>query len=886
MRFSLQTRCTRRFRQLWYAARRERLYSELAEEMETHARMKEQDHRRTGIAPSTARELVRRELGNLTVAKEDCWNMWSFFGLEQIAQDVRYAARSFYKTPVFTAVALLSLALGIGSNAAMFSLIDAILLCPLPYAQPDRLVRITGIFPRAALSFFTENGRAFDVAAASAGTEANLTGLGQSGRVVMSFISTDLLAVLGTPVERGRSFNPSENKPGQDGLIIISHALWRDRFSSDGNVIGRSVILNGVTREIVGIMPDQFAYPSSKVQAWAPMRLDPANFLEYWAGEFVPLVARLRPPATQAMAQGEMRSLVVRFRKTFPYPMARDWNADSAVIPLQDDLVGDVRGKLMVLLASVGIVLLIASANVSNLLLSRASTRRREIALRSALGAGRVRIIRQLLTESLALSFAGAVLGILLGTVALSSFKAVLPSSTAGLASVAMNWRVVVAVTALSLLNGILFGLAPALNASQIHLTETMKTGSQRSISGFWASFRRALIAIEVGMTLVLVVSAGLLLKSLYRLSITDPGFNSARILAIRVSPDRSVCPNRSACVAFYNKILKQAQATNGIEHAAVSNSVPLDGRVPTIPIDVEGHPKTADHPAPMLWLGAVTPGYLEMLRVPLLAGRTLKQFDSATAANAVVISASTAKRLWPGEHAIGKHIKPAGSNHWRTVVGITADVHQYALNHALPSWVHGIAYMPYAQSETEDGTIPTAMTLVVKVNGNVERTAGDLRAIIASASLNTPVEQATPLADIVTTSVADFRATIGVFLTFALGALGLAAIGIYGLMSYWVTQRTYEIGLRVALGATRRMIVAMILSQGLTVAAYGVVGGVIAALLLTRFLGTLLYGVEASDFLTFGGTIVIVIAVASLATMAPAWAASRVDPVKSLRAE
>lgn len=793
--------------------------------------------------------------------------------------------RMFARTPVFTAIAVLSLALGIGGNAAMFSLVNTLLIRPLPYSQPDRLVRITGIYPRAAVPFFQQQSRSLAVAAVSTGSELNLTGEGSASRAFASRTSANFLRVLGASVEKGRGFKDGEDLPGRDGVVIISHSFWKERFGSDPAILGRVITLNGTHRQIVGVMKEDFSYPSSKVEVWIPMRLDPSNFLEYWAGEFVPLLARLRPGATFEQAQRELRSLVPRFRQTFPYPMARDWNADSTVIPLQEDLVGDIRSKLIILLTSVAILLLIGCANVASLLLSRATTRRKEIALRAALGAGRLRIIRQLLTESVGLALLGALMGTGLGMSALSIFKSLLPRSTPGLTEAAIDWHVVAAVSALAVVTGLAFGLAPALSASEIDLTETIKSGTQRSTASFWIRFRSILIAGEVALALVLVVSAGLLLKSLYGLSNVNPGFDPAHILTVALSPDQASCAQRPACIALYDRLVQRAATIPGVTATAVSNSVPLDGELPTIPVDVEGHPKTVDHPAPMLWFGAVSPGYLGMMNIPLLAGRSFTQGDGANSAGVVLISASTARHFWRRENAIGKHIMPSG-NQWRTVIGVVGDVRQYSLSKGLPGWVQGAIYMPYSQSLREDGQIPASMILLAKTKLDNARIREEIRQLAKDEAPNVPVDRVRPLEDIVAGSISDFRSTMQVFVSFAAAATLLAAIGIYGLMSYWVSQRTYEIGLRVAIGATRRRVVSMILSQGLRISMYGVAAGILTALLLTRFLRSLLYGVAATDVFTFGAVTILVLLVAVVATAVPAWRASRIDPAKSLRAE
>ena len=866
----------RAWRRIVFRWRRTEFDHDLAEELAFHLALKQQ----------AAGDLSHIQMGNMTIAAEECRDMWSFLRLERLLQDIRYAARMFRRTPGFTAIAVLSLAVGIGGSAAMFTLVNTLLVRPLQYRQPDRLIRITGIFPRAAVPFFQQQNRTMDVAAVSPGSEYNLTGEGEAIRIVGSATSANAFAVLGAAVARGRSFEPGEDSPGRDSVVILSNSLWRTKFGGDPAVVGRVIALNGMHRQIVGIMPPAFSYPSAQVQAWVPLRLDASNFLEYWAGEFVPLVSRLRAGTTLAEAQREIQPLTAEFRKTFPYPMARDWNRDSTAIPLQRDLTGDIRGKLIILLCSVGLVLLIACANVASLLLSRATTRRKEIALRVALGAVRLRIVRQLLTESVLLALAGGGLGILLGTGALSIFKSLLPSSTPGLAQASIDWPIATAVAGLALMTGLAFGIAPALSASQIDLAQSIRTGSQRSTAAIWTRLRGGLIGAEVALTVVLVVSAGLLIKSLYTLSEVHPGFQPQQILTVRISPNSSFCTQRPACIALYDRLLTGARGVSGVADAAIASTVPLDAEQPDLAVDVEDHPKSVDHPAPMLWSGAVSPGYIRMLRIPLLAGRDLTEADAAKSAAVLLISASAAKHFWPGENPIGKHIKSAGEEQWRTVVGVVGDVRQYSLSKAMPDWIHGAIYMPYAQAVRADGQIPAAMTLLVKARTVTDGLAREIRSLAQDQDPNVPVGQVQPLEEVVAGSIANFRATIRVFISFAAAAILLAAIGIYGLVSYWVTQRTYEIGLRVAIGATRNRIISMILAQGLRVALYGIVAGVIVALAATRFLASLLYGVGATDPLTFAAVTALVLAVAITATALPAWRASRIDPIKSLRVD
>ncbi|MFN7996129.1 MAG: ABC transporter permease [Bryobacteraceae bacterium] len=875
----------RTWRRLSFGARRARFDRELAEEMEFHRSMKQAEVRQPGLTLEASRELSFREMGNITLSSEECRDLWSFVRLERLFQDVRYAARMFRRTPAFTAVAVLSLALGIGGNAAMFSLVNRLLIRPLPYFQPERLVRITGVYPHAQIRYFQTESRTVQVAAAGTPSEYNLTGEGEPLRVVGCATSANLFSVLGVAAARGRTFETGEDLPGGD-VAVMSDSLWRTRFAGDPQLVGRVVALNGVHRRIVGIMPAGFSYPTSAVQLWVPMRLDPSNFLEYWGGGYVPLIGRLNPGVTPSVAREEIRSIVSQFTKMFPYPMPHDYNRSAAPIPLQQDLVGDVRGRLMILLCSVGVILLIACANVASLLLSRATTRRKEIALRLALGAGRMRIVRQLLTESVLLALAGAGVGLFLAMAALSVFRSVLPPSIPGLAQASIDWPIAGAAAILAVCTGLVFGLAPALSASQVDLAGCIRTGSQRSTGALWTRLRTCLIGAEVALTVVLVVSAGLLIKSLYSLADVNPGFHPDRVLTVRISPNQSACELRAACVALYDRVLARALEVRGVTDAALVDALPLDSAQPMLAVDVEDHPKTAESPAPLFWSGSVTPGYLRMMRIPLLAGRNLSEADGLKSARVILISAATARHFWPGENPIGKHIKGTGERAWRTVVGVVGDVRQFTLGKNFPDFIPGAMYMPYAQSVREDGQIPAAMTLLVAARSDASRLARDIRSLAQEQDPNVPVGQVEKLEDLVAGSIADFRATIQVFVSFAAAAILLAAIGVYGLVSYWVTQRIFEIGVRVAIGATRGRIVSMIFGQGLRVALWGIGAGVLGALAATRFLTSLLFGVTATDPFIFAVVTGFVLAVASAATAVPAWRASRIDPTRSLRVD
>jgi predicted permease len=876
----------RQWRKLRFWLRREQLCRELAEELDFHTLLKQSAFERKGLTAAAAHFASRREMGNMTFAKEQSRDFWTLHPVEELWQDVRYAARTFRRNPAFTAIAILSLALGIAGNIAIFSIINALLIQPLPFPQPDRLLRITELYPKALLEWFQQQCRTIDVASVSPGTEFNLTGDGPAVRVTGSEISVNLFPVLGVTVAKGRGFESGEDRPGSDGVVIISNELWRTKFHRDPEAVGRTITLAGVNRRIVGIMPAGFSFPSTRIELWLPARIDPARMDDYWGGEFVPLIARLRPRATIAQARSEIHMLAGGIWKRFPFPMPRNWAADATVISLQRDLAGDTPVRLFILLGAVAVLLLIACANVASLLLARATTRRKEIAMRNALGAGSARLVRQLLTESVVLALAAGMAGIFLGSAALSIFRPLVPPDLPTIAQIGIDWRVAAFALVLSLLTGLAFGTVPAISASQSDLIETMKTGSQRSTTRSWIALRSYLIGTEIALTLVLALGAGLLLKSLYALTTVDPGFNAQRVVAVKISPNESFCTERAACVAFYNRLLESARGVRGVIDAAIVNAAPLDGELPAIPADVEDHPKTADFPAPMLWTGAISPGYLRLLQIPLVSGREFTVADGSGTPPVVLVTASTAKRFWPGENAIGKHIKSVNDKEWRTVVGVVADIRQFDLENHSPGSISGSIYMPYAQAVQGDGKMPAVMNLVVKIAAHTPEAGSDIQRVAAEADPGIPAGRVRTLTGIVQGSISSFRSTISLFLCFAAVAMTLAAIGIYGLLSYSVSQRTYEISLRMAVGATTGSIVRMMLRQSLRITLAGLVVGLAASFLLTRFLSALLFNVTSTDPLVYSGVSAFLLLVAVLASLIPARRAARIDPIRTLRAE
>ncbi len=870
-------------------SRKEHVERELDAEVHSYLGMLRDEKVRAGKTPEQAQREAALDLEGAEQVKEAVRDVRAGHFLESLWQDARFGARTLARTPGFTAVAVLSLALGLGGNAAMFSLVYGVLIRPLAYPQPEQLVRVTGFYPTGAVAGLEQQSRNLDIASYTTDSEFNLTGQGEAVRLAGSTVSARLFSVLGSRAELGRTFGREEDQPGRDRVVMVSHSLWRSRFGGDPGIIGRAITVDGVSREVVGVMQAGFDFPSANAQIWVPTHLDPGHPEEYWTSAFTPLIARLRPGATVAGAQGEVRSLMPGIRAMFPYVMSRTWNANVAVTPLQSDLTGDIRGKLLVLLAAVGCVLLIACANVASLLLARAGVRRKEIALRASLGASRGRIVRQLLTESVELAMAGAALGIGLAYAALSALKLALPEGTPRIAQTGVDWRVLGFVTALAVLTGLIFGLAPALSMTRLDLAESIKSGGQRRAGAAAVRMRSSLSAVEVALAVMLVIGAGLLIKSLWLLAQVDPGFRVERLLTVRISPNQALCREPGACFAFYDELLRRARGITGVSDAAATNSVPLGGDIPTLPAELEGHRVIpAENLAPLVWAGAVTAGYLRIMRIPLLAGRDLAEADGENAAQVVLVDAATARHFWPGENPIGKHVRFVWEKGWRTVVGLTADVRQYDLASTSRDGVQGSFYIPYPQAAMSNNwkLPPPTMTLVVRTAAEPGRVAGDVRALMAELNPNVPVGDVRTMGAVVRASTAQPRSMMWLFVVFAGSALILAVIGTYGVVSYSAAQRTYEIGVRLALGATKGSVFGLVIGQSMRIVLAGLAAGLIASAALTRLLSKFLYGVTATDPATFLAVSGVLVAVAFLAGYFPARRAAGVDPRMALRAE
>jgi predicted permease len=869
---------------------REQRKEALTEEIASHLKMAASDREARGESPAQANESARRELGNAATIHDVTHDQWGWTWLETLLQDLRYGARTLRKNPGFTIVAVLTLALGIGANTAIFSLVNGVLLQPLPYPHPDRLVGLTVYFPKGPLVVMREQSRTMDLAGFSDNKEFNLTGSGDPVRLIGNSVSADFFSVLGEQAAMGRIFQEGEDQPGKDNEVILSRALWERRFQSDANIIGRWITLEGVDRQIVGVMPADFQFVSPKTELWVPLHLDPRNTGDYWGDSYMALIGRLRPGATLEQARAELKAMRPRVLAAFAWRMPDNSFVNASVVSLEEAIVGDARGKLLILLGAVGLLLLIACANVANLLLARATTREKEVAVRVALGAGRWRILRQLITESVLLSLLGAALGLGVAVYGLSIMKTALPPDTPRLADVALDGHVLLFTAFLAIFTGIIFGLVPALGASRVDMTETLKSGGQRSVTRGNHRASRLLVVGEVAISMILVVAAGLLVKSLWILSGTSPGFHSEHVVTARITPNESFCEVPGRCLAFYNELLERTRALPGVQDVAAVNGLPLGGGAEIFPGAVEAHPTPAGAHVPMLWEKIITPDYLRIMKIPVLRGRAFTEADAGPDAQAVVIvSKATAERFWPGQDAVGEHIRPNWEKEWRTVVGVVGDVREFDIKRDSASWIDGVIYTPYGPHAIRGSGAaapPSDMTLVIGTSGEQVQIAGELKNVVAGLNNEVPVSQVSTMKSWVSEAMAEPRSTSALFSVFAALALLLGSVGIYGVVSYSVAQRTREIGIRIALGARRQEVLMLVVGQGVKLALAGVAIGIAGGLMLTRLMSELLYGVHATDPATYAAVAALLLLVALAACFIPARRAMRVDPMVALRYE
>src|SRR5215207_5627965 len=801
-----------------------------------------------------------------------------------LLQDIRFGLRLLWKRPGFTAVALAVLALGVGANTAIFSVVNAVLLRPLPYPGAERVVAFDGVnlskginkSNMSAPDFedWKEQARSFEAMSLYTEGGSNLTGGTEPERVTTAWVGADFFRVIGVGAARGRALLPEDDRPGGSPAVVISHGLWQRRFGADPAAVGRRVELGGRSLEIVGVMPPDFDFPQ-RAQLWGPLQLDVAK--EPRDNRSYSVVGRLREGVPLETAQAELDAVAARLAQEYPVTNA-GWGVD--LDPLKDELVGRLKATLFMLLAGVGLLLLIACANVANLLLARASGRRREVALRLALGAGRWRIARQMLTESVLLSLAGGALGAALSVWLTDLLVALAPADTPRLSEASADWRVLLFAAGASVLTGVAFGLAPALQASRYDLNESLKEGG-RGASGGRSRARSALVVAEVALSLLLLAGAGLLVKSFARLQAVDPGFDAEGVLTMRVSLPGARYKEPARKAEFYAALMERVQALPGVESASATLSLPLGGSNYSVGRGFirEGRPETPEE-ADNAAYAVVTPDYFRALRIPLRAGRVFDERDDMESAKVVVINEAFARKAFAGEDALGQRIQIWRDEKFpREIVGVVGDTKPQALDAADPALQ---MYVPHRQDGTWGG-----LSLVLRARGaEADPLVRGVREEVRALDRELPVYDVKTMGKVVADSTAYRRVAMFLMAGFACAALLLAGVGLYGVVSYTVAQRTHEIGVRLALGARGRDILGLVVRQGMLLTLAGLGLGLACAFALTRLIAGLLYGVSAADPAVYVVVSLLLAAVALLACLVPARRATKVDPMVALRYE
>jgi predicted permease len=872
---------------------RNQFHGELEEEMAFHRSQLEQDFAADGMAPKAAHAAAKRQFGNTEQLKERSHEVIGF-RWESIVEDLRYALRQLHRNPGFTIVILLTLAIGIGANTLIFSVTDALMLRPLPYKDANRLailwLRSPGIgipqdwpSPGQYHDIKTQN-HVFDATAIAIGHGYTLTGLSKAIKVDGIEASSSLLPIFDAKPLLGRIFSAAEDRPGAPDSVVLTYGLWKQQFGGDANILGRTITIDAKPRIVIGVLPQDFklnheVVPTiggiDKPEIFFPLPMDAKQELNYGPEDFN-ILARVKPGVTMQQAQSDVGLIAARLR----VEKHRDPSFTISVVPLIDQVVGDVRSSMLVLLGAVGLVLLIACTNVANLLLSRAAGRQKEIALRTALGAGRMRLMMQLLTESVLLSLLGGAAGLGLAACGLYVMRRIHPGNIPRLDDMGMDLRVLAFTLAISILTGIVFGLAPALRSSRVDLISTLKSGG-RSSNGGGLSVRRdklrgVLVIAELAVSLTLLAGAGLLIRSFIQLLKVPPGFKADGVVSMQVSASGPEYKDHARRIQFYESLSQRVRSLPGVTGEGIVSTLPLTASVSWGGMQVEGYVPPANQPELQVDQRDANTEYFQTMEIPLRTGRLFASTDTEKSQPVVLIDEKMANRFWPKGDAAGKRIRQGDRSPWLTVVGVVGLVKQYGLD----TDTRMVVYFPHSQQP--DGT----MFVVARTGGDPAQLANSVVDQVHGIDANVPVFDVATMSERVHDSVARQRFAMTMLGAFAGFAMILAAVGVYGVMSFLVTQGTADIAIRMALGARRESILSLVFQQGMALALIGILAGLAGAFCLTRVMSMLLFGVSATDPLTYVG----VVALLALATLAacyfPARRAMRVDPMVALRYE
>ena len=833
--------------------------------------------------------MALREFGPVEQIKEECRDTRRVSWIQDFVQDLRYGVRMLRQSPAFTAVAVVTLALGIGANTAIFSIVDAVLLRSLPYRDPNQLVLMFDVpldRPDAlsAISYrdFTEcraQNHVFSQMAGNAFHDLTLTRAGEPAIVNTADVTPEIFPLLNAKPLLGRTLLPEDGKPGAAAVAVLSENLWRSRFGSNPGLIGQSIALDMRSFTVVGILPASFRYPEGapRQDVWISVMQDPlfGPLTSQPGVRLVGVIGRLKPGVSLAKAQAEMNTLGARLAKEFP---AEDSGLTIRIRPYRQAVVGNLKPALLILLSAVGLLLLIACANIANLLLSKATSRGREMAVRIALGASRARIVRQLLTESALLGLLGGVAGLLLAAWAVWSLQPFLPSEVVQISSIHVGGPVLMFALLLSLAAALVFGLAPALLATPSNLQTNLKEGGERTGQRGGQHVRSFLAIAEISLAMVLLVAGGLLIRSFALVTSVNPGFDPNNVTEAEVSLPQFQYSTPQQWTAFSQELLTRLHAQPGFEDSALAAPLPMDRQgQATFAFSIVGNPPLPPGKSTTADYATVSPGYFHVMRIPLLRGRFFDEHDSPSNPNVAIVSETLARRYFPNQDPIGRQMRfgfPPNVNVPREIVGVAGDVRDVALSQKPGPQM----YVPFAQAPLYGGEV------VVRTSLSAASVAASIRQAVHSIDKDLPVTDVASFPDMLGQSVSRER-----FRTFLLGsfsaiALVLAAVGIFGVISYSASQRTHEIGIRMALGAQRRDVLHLILGQGAKLALLGLGIGAVLALLLTRLIASLLYSVSPTDPLTFGAVAIVMLGVAVTACYIPARRAMRVDPMVALR--
>ncbi|MGB7922683.1 MAG: ABC transporter permease [Pyrinomonadaceae bacterium] len=863
-----------------------RVEQDFTEEIQAYLKMLTETKIMAGLKPEEARRAALIELGGMEQVKERVREVRMGYYLETMWQDLRYGMRVLAKSPVFTTVAVMSLALGIGANTAIFSVVNGLLLRPLPYPDSERITHVWHTPPQESFPGmdrfsaspanyldWKSQSNSFEQMAAYQGAGFSMSAGDNPVPVTAAAVSADFFTVLRSNASQGRTFLPEEEQPGRNQVVVVSHELWQRAFGGNPNLIGQSLTLDSQSYTVIGIMPAGFKFLHG-AELWVPLAWDEKEKQVRSMHDYG-VIARLKPNVSLAQAQAEMSAISSRLEQQYPEEN-KGWGA--VVIPLQEDIVGDIRPALLVLFSAVGFVLLIACANVANLMLARGANRQKEIAIRIALGASRARIIRQLLTESVLLAVVGGLLGLLLagwGSEMLVRLSAdSLPNTSGiGIDKWAFGFTLLVSLGA-----GIVAGIAPALQFTKTEMSEALKQGTGRTGgSSVKQRTRKALVISEVALSLILLIGAGLMIRSFWKLQRVDPGFDTSNTLTMSLGLSSAKYPDARQQAAFFDRALEQVRALPGVVSVGATTTLPLSGNGSTQPFSIEGQPESTVAEQPTARMRYISPDYFRALGIPLRQGRFFNDQDRENGVPVVIISEAMARRFWPGQDPLGKRLTPSFHQQQglREVVGVVGDVKA-----GLDSDASATMYVSYKQAPRP------YMTIVARTASDPQKFIQPISKAIYGIDKEQALWDVMTMEQVMADSVSGRRFNMTLLIVFAALALVLATVGVYGVMNYSVTLRRRELGIRIALGARTVDVLRLVLGQGLALTLIGVGAGLVGAYGLTHLMGSLLYGVTATDSLTFISVSSVLLAVGLLASYLPARRATKVDPMIALRSE